>query len=42
METIGFIFGMMGFVFALTAMGQVSALTKDLEKLKSQIDPKKS
>jgi hypothetical protein len=40
MANIGFIFGLMGFIFGAAAIGQVSALKKDVEKLKSQIDPK--
>ncbi len=40
METIGFIFGMMGFIFGITAMSQVAELQKEVEELRSQIDPK--
>jgi hypothetical protein len=40
METVGFVFGMMGFIFAIIAMSQVSTMQKEIEKLKSQIDPK--
>ena len=40
MQTIGFIFGLMGFIFAITAMGQVSTLQKEVEALKSQMNPK--
>jgi len=36
----GFTFGIMGFLFSLTVMGQVSELKKEVEKLKSQVGPK--
>jgi RNA polymerase sigma factor (sigma-70 family) len=38
--TLGFIFGMAAITFGLSAISQVSALKKEVEKLKSQIDPK--
>lgn len=41
MEKIGFIFGLMGFIFGAAAIGQINVLKKEVEKLKSQIDPKK-
>jgi methylaspartate ammonia-lyase len=34
---IGFTFGIMGFIFSLTVMGQVAELKKEVEKLKSQV-----
>ncbi len=37
---IGSTFGIMGFIYGLAALGQVSKLKKEIEKLKSQIDPK--
>jgi NADPH:quinone reductase-like Zn-dependent oxidoreductase len=37
---IGFIFGQLGFIYGLAALGQISKLKKEVEKLKSQIDPK--
>ena len=37
MDTVGFIFGMFGFIFALTAMSQVSALKKEVEKLATDV-----
>ena len=37
---IGFIFGIVGLSLAGTAMAKVSALEKEVEKLKSQIGPK--
>jgi hypothetical protein len=38
--TAGFTFGIMGFIYGITALGQVSQLKKEVEKLKSQIDLK--
>lgn len=40
MGVIGFIFGMMSFILAMNTMNQVTALKKEVEMLKSQIDPK--
>jgi hypothetical protein len=37
---VGFIFGVMGLVFAIIAMKQTSELLKEVEKLKSRLDPK--
>jgi hypothetical protein len=37
MDTIGFIFGFFGFIFAMGAVSQVSALKKEVEKLAAEI-----
>jgi hypothetical protein len=36
---LGFIFGMMGFIFGAAALGQVSKLKKDVERLKVERNP---
>lgn len=38
MEVVGFVFGMMGFICATTAMSQISGLRKELEELKSILE----
>jgi hypothetical protein len=38
--TLGFIFGIMGMIFGMGAIHQVSELKEEVEKLKSQAGPK--
>ena len=43
METfgiLGFTFGILGLVYSMSAMGKVSELQKEVEKLKAQVGPK--
>ena len=35
MESVAFIFGMMGFIFGLSAMGQVDHIKKEVQRLRS-------
>lgn len=37
MDTLGFIFGFFGFIFAIGATSQVSALKKEVEKLRTEL-----
>lgn len=34
---VGFMFGMMGFIFSMTAMAQLSALKKEVDQLKARL-----
>lgn len=38
METIGFVFGMMGMSYAVIAWGKVASLRKEFEELKKNLE----